>query len=132
MNYIFKYGHSEFGNVNDDDILIRYCARSPSGYEVHLIAAGLDKTWYRHMAYYTVLKHSHFCPFQENEQCSTCYENMYDCSRLLCYHPYHTKCGHIYHRSCLEQWVTNSHFCTNSRPMCRKKIGNESYVISNY
>ena len=126
----YKYGNSEVGIVIDDDnILIGYCACSSSDYEILLVAAGWDKSWYRRVADYTVLEHSHFGPFQENEECSICYGNIYDCSGLLCYHPYYTKCGHIYHRSCLEQWVNNAHFCSKSCPMCRKKIGDESYVM---
>ena len=68
------------------------------------------------------------------EQCSICYENIYDFeskSKL--------GCGHYFHRKCIEKWISNT--STNSCPMCRKefeytnldyKTQNISYLNMNY
>ena len=37
------------------------------------------------------------------------------------------RCGHKFHRSCIEEWVERGH---DSCPMCRKNIGPEKYKVT--
>lgn len=46
-------------------------------------------------------------------QCSVCL-----CD-ISCADRYTTKCGHIFHRSCMEEWLQHKKEC----PMCRSSVG---------
>ena len=136
FNDQFLYNNLSFveygkGFVEDEEfILIAYYADSDNQYLIDIIAGGWDKTWDKHHTDCIVLEDTHLGPFNNDDQCVICYDDIYDTTDVFCKHLYLSKCGHLFHRYCIEKWVNNNlPLGTGYCPICRHKIGNTYHAV---